>query len=116
MTNASHITLEPYPRRVVVRFAGEVIADSRSAVQLREGRYPPRLYFPRADVNMFHFKPSDHRTHCPFKGDATYYTLQAGGKTAEDAVWTYETPIAEVEGIAGLISFYPHSVQFEESD
>lgn len=116
MTGSEYITLNVHPRRVVVRFAGEVVADSRAVVVLTEGSIPPRLYFPRADVVMRHLEPTDHTTHCPHKGDAKYFSIQVGDQKADNAVWTYEQPIAAVEGITGLVSFYPQKVQVEERD
>ena len=116
MTNTDHITLSPHPRRLVARYAGQVVADSRAAVVLREGRIPPRFYFPRADVVMSRLEPTDHSTHCPYKGDANYFSIRVGEQLAENAVWTYESPIAAVEGITGLISFYPQHVEIEELD
>ena len=114
MTNASHITIDPHPRRVVVRFGGEVVADSRAAVLLKEGRLPPRVYMPRDDVKMQYLVATSHRTHCPYKGDANYFSLQVGDCTADNAVWTYEQPIAAVDGITGLLSFYPQYIELEE--
>ncbi len=114
MTTDDYITLTPHPHRVVVRFAGEVVADSKAAVQLKEGTYPPRLYLPKADVVMDALAPTDHRTHCPFKGDASYYSLRVGDREANNAVWAYVQPIANVANIAGLVSFYPHHVEIEE--
>ena len=65
---------------------------------------------------MEHLQPSDHKTHCPYKGDATYFSLQVGDSRADNAVWTYEQPIADVEGIGSLVSFYPQKVEVEELD
>ena len=114
MNTQKHITLEPHPGRVVVKFQDAVVADTQSAVLLKEGSLPPRLYIPRADVDMNALVPTDHRTHCPYKGDASYFTLKVGERTAENAVWTYEQPIADVDGITGLLSFYPRHVEVEE--
>ena len=110
------ITLEPHSRRVLVKFADTVVADSRAAVLLREASLPPRLYIPRDDVDMTYLQPTDHRTHCPFKGDANYFSIKVGEKVAANAVWTYQKPIADVEGIEGLVSFYPERVTIEEVD
>lgn len=115
MKSADHIKLIPHPSRVVVRFAGQVVADSQSAVELREGSLPPRLYIPRDDVKMEFLVATDHRTHCPYKGDASYFSLQVEGQSAPNAVWSYEAPIAAVEGITGLLCFYPQHVQIEAS-
>ena len=86
------ITLEPAANRWRARFAGEVIADSAAAVILREAGYPARVYFPRADVAMQHLERTEAATHCPYKGDAAYYTVRANGRVSESAVWTYEQP------------------------
>ncbi|MEL7369121.1 MAG: DUF427 domain-containing protein [Myxococcota bacterium] len=111
-----HISVAPYPRRVVVRFGGEVIVDTRAAVALKEGRIPPRLYFPRDDVKMDFLERTRHSTHCPYKGDAAYYSLKVGDNAAANAVWTYEQPIEQMKGITGLLSFYPQQVDIEEHD
>ncbi|WP_309605739.1 DUF427 domain-containing protein [Phenylobacterium sp.] len=108
------ITLEPAANRWRARFAGEVIADSAAAVILREAGYPPRVYFPRADVAMRHLTRSEATTHCPYKGDAAYYTVRANGRMSESAVWTYEQPYPAMAGIKDLLSFYPDRVEVYE--
>ena len=104
------ITVTPHPERVRVRFNGRTVADTTHALALREGSYPTVLYIPRADVEMSLFTRSTHTSHCPHKGDASYYSLQVDGRTAENAVWTYETPKPEVAAIAGHLAFYPDRV------
>ena len=104
------ISIAPNPARVVVRFAGRVIADSRAALEMREATYPPVQYIPAQDVAMDLLQPSAHTTHCPFKGDASYYSIAVGGATAENAVWTYPTPFPAVAVIAGCLAFYPGKV------
>jgi len=79
------ITLEENPRRVVVRFAGRVVADTTRALTLREASYPPVQYVPREDAEMTLLRRTDHATHCPYKGDASYYTIAANGRAAEDS-------------------------------
>ena len=108
------ITLEPAAGRWCARFAGEVIADSNAAVILREAGYPARVYFPRIDVAMQHLQRTEAATHCPYKGDAAYYTVRANGAMSESAVWTYEQPYPAMAGIAGLLSFYPDRVEVYE--
>ena len=104
------ITLVPYQGRVVVRFAGEIVADTTSALELREASYRPVIYVPRADADLQFYERSDHRTHCPFKGDASYFHLTASGKRADNAVWSYEAPFDGVKEIAGYVAFYPDKV------
>lgn len=95
---------------VRVTFAGEVIAESSGALVMREGRYDPVYYIPRADVRLDLLQSTDHSTHCPFKGDASYWSIATGGKREENAVWSYETPFNEVSEIAGAMAFYPDKV------
>jgi len=93
-------------RRVVVRFGGVAVADTTAAITVRESRYPEVYYVPLADVGAEFLARTGHRTYCPFKGEASYWTLSAGGKTAENAVWGYETPYDEVAALAGHVAFY----------
>jgi len=109
MTAPSHphaITIEPNPKRVTITFNGTVIADTRRALTLREGPVPPAQYIPREDVTMSFLRPTTHSTHCPFKGDASYFTVSVDGKTAENAVWTYENPFLAVADIKDYVAFY----------
>lgn len=109
--SANHrIETKPAGVRVRVRFKGEVIADSRDAIRLDEGKYPPVYYLPRKDVKMERLARSEHRTHCPFKGDASYFSFKGG---PENAVWSYEQPHAEVASIRELLAFYPDQVAVE---
>lgn len=110
MTAPSHphaIAIERNPNRVQVTFNGTVIADTRRALVLREGPLPPAQYIPREDVTMDFLRPTTHSTHCPFKGDASYFTVSVDGKTAENAVWTYEAPLPAVADIKKYVAFYP---------
>jgi uncharacterized protein (DUF427 family) len=109
--SADHpITVTPTKGRVLVKFGGEVIADSTRALTLQESSYPPVQYIPREDTQMTFFESSAHKTHCPYKGDASYFSLKAGDKRAENAVWSYVEPYSAVEGIAGHLAFYPDRV------
>jgi uncharacterized protein (DUF427 family) len=110
------ISIEPAARRWRARFAGHVIADSADALILKEASYPPRVYFPRVDVSMEYMSRTDHGTHCPYKGDATYYTVLMDGQFAENAVWTYEHPFPAMDPIAERLSFYPEKIEVYEVD
>ena len=93
--------------RVRVTLNGEAIADSRGALVMHEGTYAPVYYLPRKDVKMDRLERTDHHTHCPFKGEASYYSIKGG---PENAVWSYEKPYDEMTAIAGLLAFYPDKV------
>lgn len=110
------ITIAPNPRRVVVSYEGEVIADTRSALTLREASYAPVQYIPRGDVHMARLMRSAHATYCPYKGECAYYDLPGDGPKAANAVWTYEAPYPAVGEIAGALAFYPDRVTIEERD
>jgi uncharacterized protein (DUF427 family) len=111
------ITIEPNPKRVVVRFAGRTIASTQKALALREASYPAVQYIPRADVDMSLLVRTEHSTHCPYKGDASYYTVRAEGRDAANAVWSYEQPYAAVGSIKDHVAFYPNRVDsIEELD
>lgn len=96
--------------RVRVTFNGEVIADTRYAVKLEESNHATVYYVPRQDVKMDYLTRTEHRSHCPFKGDASYYTLSSGQRSEPNAVWSYEQPYDEVQAIRGLLAFYPTKV------
>lgn len=96
----------PSPRRVRVIFGGETIADSTRVMLLREPNHIPVYYFPKADVRMDLMTRTDHHSHCPWKGHCSYYTLTAGDKTAENAVWSYEDPYPQVAYFKDYLAFY----------
>jgi uncharacterized protein (DUF427 family) len=100
------ITIERNPSRVVVTLAGKVIADTVDALTLREANYPPVHYVPRRDVDMAALERTQHSTHCPYKGDASYYSIPAGGERSVNAIWTYEEPYEAVAAIRGYVAFY----------
>src|SRR5205085_4464058 len=104
------IRFEPSPRRVRVELNGTLLADSRRALILHETRLPPAYYFPREDVPFALFERSAHVTHCPFKGDATYWSVRAGGAAAADVAWSYDEAYADAAPIRGYLSFYPERV------
>jgi uncharacterized protein (DUF427 family) len=102
------ITITRSDAHVVVRAAGRVIADTRRALELREASYPPVLYIPREDADMALLGRTAHASYCPYKGDASYYSIVGG---VENAVWSYEAPYAAVEAIRGHLAFYPDRVE-----
>jgi uncharacterized protein (DUF427 family) len=104
------ITIEPNSSRVVVKLGGHTIADSRNALTLREASYPAVQYIPRRDVDMTLLERTDHSTHCPYKGDASYYSITPGGERSKNAIWTYETPHDAVSEIKDHVAFYPDRV------
>jgi uncharacterized protein (DUF427 family) len=110
------ITIEPADARWRVRVGAHVIADSNDALVLREASYPSRIYFPREDVAMEYMSRTERKTHCPYKGDAAYYTLFLDGELLENLVWSYEAPFPAMEAIAGRICFYPERVELYEAD
>jgi uncharacterized protein (DUF427 family) len=105
------ITIEPNPRRVRVTFNGRVVADTRRALTLREAGYAPVQYIPRADVDVALFKRTAHATYCPYKGDASYFSLKVDGRVSENAAWSYEAPYPAVAAIRGHLAFYPRRVE-----
>jgi uncharacterized protein (DUF427 family) len=110
------ITVAHNANRVRVVFAGEVIADTTRALTLNEAGYAPVHYIPRADVAMSRLKPTAHASHCPYKGDANYFSISADGRTADNAAWSYEQPFPAMAEIAGYLAFYPNRVdKIEES-
>src|SRR5882724_3696893 len=100
------VTLEPSPRRVRVKFNGETIADSTNAHLLFETRHLPVYYFPRADVRMDLLTATDHHTFCPYKGEASYWTIGVGNRAAENAIWGYPEPYDEVPQLKDFVAFY----------
>jgi len=104
------ISIDTNPSRVVVKVGGKIIADTRNALTLREASYPPVQYIPRRDVDMSALVRSGHTTYCPYKGDASYYSIPAGGDRSLNAVWTYETPFEAMAQIKDYVAFYPDRV------
>jgi uncharacterized protein (DUF427 family) len=104
------ISIEGNPSRIVVTVGGKVIADTRDALILREASYPAVQYIPRRDVDMAALTRSEHTTYCPYKGDASYYSIPAGGDRSLNAVWTYENPFEAMVQIKDYVAFYPDRV------
>lgn len=105
------ITVEPAPEHIVVRVGDRVVADSTAALALREADYPVVYYVPLADVDKSLLKPTDTSTHCPYKGDASYYSIVTDDGELTDAIWTYEQPYDAVQPIADHVAFYPNKVE-----
>ena len=109
------ITIARNPQCVRVRFNGRVIADTTRALTLKEAHYPPVQYIPRQDADMEAFAATKHRTHCPYKGDASYYSIVPGGEKSVNAIWSYETPNPAVAQIKEHVAFYPNRVDSIET-
>jgi uncharacterized protein (DUF427 family) len=109
------VDLEPNPEHVRVKLAGEVLADSRRSLIVRETKHDPVVYIPREDVRFERLERTDHESFCPFKGEACYWTIRVADRVEENAVWGYETPFDQVTGLAGYVAFYPDRVEWEVS-
>lgn len=104
------ITVTPNPKRVRVIYNGQTVAETERALILKEASYPAVFYIPREDADMSAFRRTAHATHCPFKGDAAYYSLLVAGRESENAVWSYEEPYPAVAQIRNHLAFYPNRV------
>ncbi|MEA3008880.1 MAG: hypothetical protein QOJ91_572 [Sphingomonadales bacterium] len=110
MTSAHAIEIGPFGGRVRVRVGGETVADSGRAQLLEEGNMPPVFYVPRDDVHMDRLIASATTSHCPFKGDAVYFSAADG---PADLAWSYETPLPAAAAIAGHLAFYLDKAEIE---
>lgn len=104
------ITIEPSSTRVRVTVAGRVVADTRAALTLQESDYAAVQYIPRGDVDMSLLERTDEASYCPYKGDASYFSIPAGGERSVNAIWTYEHPYDAVAQIKDYVAFYPDRV------
>ena len=110
------ITIVRNAKRVLVTYRGTVIADTTRALTLEEAGYAPVHYIPRADVTMSLLMPTAHSSHCPYKGDANYFSICAGGSTSDNAVWSYEQLYPAMNEIKEYLAFYRNRVdKIEES-
>lgn len=107
------IEIEPASGRVTVTAAGMIIAESDRALVMREAAYPPVYYLPREDADMTRFEATDRATHCPYKGDASYFSIPILGGPGDNAVWSYETPYSAVADIVGYLAFYTDRVTID---
>ena len=108
------ITISPTANRVRVTADGVVIAETRRALTLKEASYPAVQYIPREDAKLELLSRTERVTHCPYKGDASYFSINAGGKVIENSIWTYETPFPAMAEISGHLAFYPDRVKIEQ--
>ncbi|MDB5657294.1 MAG: hypothetical protein JWQ94_4907 [Tardiphaga sp.] len=108
------ITISPSDKHVRVLAGDVVIADTTHALSLKEASYPAVWYIPRADAKLDLVTKTARSTHCPYKGDASYYSIEAGGQVLENAIWTYETPFPAMAEIKNYLAFYPDKVTIEE--
>jgi uncharacterized protein (DUF427 family) len=105
------ITIEPTPGRVEARVHGRVIAETASALTLREADYPPVQYIPLADADAGALRRTDTTSYCPFKGEASYWSIVTEDAELTDAVWGYEHPHEAMAQLAGHVAFYPDRVE-----
>ncbi len=110
------IKFKPGPKRLAVVFNGQTIADSADTLILLEPRHTEVHYFPRADVRMDFLRPTDHHSHCPYKGKAAYWSIEVGGESVDNAVWSYQEPYSQVSEIKGYMAFYPDRVSLLGAD
>jgi uncharacterized protein (DUF427 family) len=101
------IAITPNPQQVIVKIAGQVVADTRNALTLKEATYGPVQYIPRNDVDMSKLTRSEHITYCPYKGDCAYYSAVEG---RPNVAWTYEEPYEAVSSIKNYLAFYADRV------
>jgi uncharacterized protein (DUF427 family) len=109
------VDLLPESRRVKVVFRGETVADSGAALRVEETGHGPVYYLPERDVRLDLMHPTEHHTRCPYKGEASYWTIElptreGSNRRSENAVWGYPSPYDEVSGLAGYYAFYPNRV------
>jgi len=107
------VDLEPSGKRIRVRFGDTLVADSARTLTVLESKHEPVTYFPREDVDFTALERTEHESFCPFKGDASYWSLRAGDVTSENSVWSYEDPFPEVSGLKGYVAFYADRVTWQ---
>ncbi len=107
---SKEITVEPYDRRVTVMADGAIVANTDKALLLTETPYPPVIYIPFDDIDFSKLARTEHATHCPYKGDASYWNVEPLGENGANAMWAYEAPYDEVEEIRDHGAFYPNKV------
>lgn len=104
------VAIAPYPGRIAVSLGGAVIADSARALAFSETGYGVAYYIPMADVRMDLAALTEHSTHCPFKGNASYYAFAVDGRRVENAAWSYAEPYDEAGALKGHLAFYTNRV------
>ncbi len=115
---AHRLLWHPFPRRIRALFGEATVLDTDRAALLHETGLLPQLYVPTDDVDEGLLQPTDHRTHCPFKGDARYASVRAGERIAENAVWSYPAPLGPARWLAGHLALYWDAVDawFDEDE
>jgi uncharacterized protein (DUF427 family) len=114
LRHPSHrIAVEPFQGVVTVSFSDALIASTDEALVLREADYPPVFYIPFKDIYFDFLKRSTAATHCPFKGDASYWNASASGEATDDVMWAYERPYDEMAAIKDHGAFYANKVRIE---
>jgi uncharacterized protein (DUF427 family) len=111
----SHITITPSEATWIIRADGAILAETRAALELREGSHPPVVYIPREDVAMPLLERSATATTCPHKGQASYFSFVGPDGKVRDAAWSYEAPREDVAEIAGHLAFYPDRVTVQRA-
>ena len=109
------VVLEAHPEFARASLDGEVIAASAQSVIVRETRHAPGIYFPREDVRWERLEATDHTSFCPFKGDASYWTVRGAERVEENAVWGYADPFPEVAELANYVAFYGDRIRVESA-
>ncbi len=104
------VAFRPAGKRVTVRFGGQVIAETDKAVLCEETGHGPVYYVPMTDTRAHLFRPTATRSYCPFKGEASYWSVSAGGTDGRDVAWSYDLPYDEAVAIRGHLAFYPDRV------
>lgn len=115
---AHRLFFDAFPRRVRAEFGGETVLDTRQGMLLHESALLPQLYVPREDVHEGLLERTGHTTHCPFKGDATYHSVRVGDRAAENAAWSYPSPLPRAAWLRGYHAFYWDSMDawFDEAE
>ena len=111
---ADHINIRQAEGIWVLHAGGAVLGETTKALELREGDYPPVIYFPRKDIALAILRKSDTTSQCPHKGEAIYYSIQTQSGLIRDAAWSYETPKAGIEALAGHLAFFTDKATVEQ--
>ena len=108
------VEIDPNPVRVRIRFNGTWVADSEATLLVRETQHEAVIYFPREALHSEWFERTEHESFCPFKGEASYWTLRVADRCEENVAWSYEDPFSEVADLRNYVAFYSDRVEFRE--
>ena len=111
---ADHIKVAAATGTWIVRADGAILGETKNALEITEGTYPAVIYFPRNDIATAFLDPSDTTSHCPWKGNASYYSIQTNSALITDAAWSYEQPITDMKAITGYLAFYSDKVTVQQ--